>query len=132
MTAPCHVCGGDHTDPRDVQIEALRQQLEARTEELREAKGHARIAFVEGAAWWEYEQSGFTIWQEDRHKAEAEAAIRYPGVEWPMNSHRVRVAEHTAARLEDENASLREQLQAHARVEALASEAARGTRGGLS
>lgn len=34
-------------------------------------------AFVEGAAWWEYEQSGATMWSEDRDKAETEANRRF-------------------------------------------------------
>jgi len=34
------------------------------------------IAFVQGAAWWEYHQTKATIWQSDRRLAEEEAARR--------------------------------------------------------
>jgi len=36
------------------------------------------IAFVQGAAWWEYHRAGATMWQSDRKLAEEEAARRYP------------------------------------------------------
>ena len=39
-----------------------------------------RRAFVSGAAWWEYQRSGATIWTSDRRKAEVEAEKRYPKV----------------------------------------------------
>lgn len=38
-----------------------------------------RRAFVAGAAWWEFNRTGFTIWPEDRNLAEKEAERRYPG-----------------------------------------------------
>lgn len=41
-------------------------------------RGDLRRAFVEGAAWWEWERMGATIWRSDRDKAEAEAERRYP------------------------------------------------------
>lgn len=34
------------------------------------------IAFVQGAAWWEYHQTRATMWQSDRRLAEEEAARR--------------------------------------------------------
>ena len=37
-----------------------------------------RRAFVDGAAWWEYEKTYATMWQSDRRKAETEAEQRYP------------------------------------------------------
>lgn len=40
----------------------------------------ARHTFVDGAAWWEYQETGFTIWGSDRRKAE-QAAGRYGA--WP-------------------------------------------------
>ena len=33
-------------------------------------------AFVQGARWWEYEQSKATMWASDERKAEAEAQCR--------------------------------------------------------
>jgi hypothetical protein len=41
------------------------------------AKDDLRRAFVEGAAWWEYHKTGFTMWTADRRVAEAEAERRY-------------------------------------------------------
>ena len=37
-----------------------------------------RRAFVMGAKWWEYHQTGATMWPSDRNLAEAEADRRYP------------------------------------------------------
>ena len=34
-------------------------------------------AFVEGAKWWEYEKTRFTMWQSDQQKAEREAWERW-------------------------------------------------------
>lgn len=34
-------------------------------------------AFVDGAAWWEFESTGGTIWGADRNRAEAEAVKRF-------------------------------------------------------
>lgn len=34
-------------------------------------------AFVAGAKWWEYYNSGFTMWDDDIRQAEAEAEKRY-------------------------------------------------------
>ena len=34
------------------------------------------IAFVQGAAWWEYHQTKATMWQSDRRMAEEEAMRR--------------------------------------------------------
>ena len=34
-------------------------------------------AFCEGAQWWEFESTGFTMWSADRDKVEAEAIRRY-------------------------------------------------------
>ena len=34
------------------------------------------IAFVQGAAWWEYHQTKATMWQSDRRLAEEEATRR--------------------------------------------------------
>ncbi len=48
-----------------------------------EARAEAKAAFVAGAAWWEFASTGSTIWQSDRHRAEAEAERRWPGVPWP-------------------------------------------------
>lgn len=33
-------------------------------------------AFIEGAKWWEYHKTGFTMWQSDQHDAEREAQRR--------------------------------------------------------
>jgi hypothetical protein len=38
-----------------------------------------RRAFVAGAAWHEYQSTGFTMWRSDRDVAESEAERRYPG-----------------------------------------------------
>lgn len=38
-----------------------------------------RRAFVNGAKWWEFHETGATMWQSDRNLAEAEAEKRYPG-----------------------------------------------------
>ena len=46
--------------------------------QLKEAKEVSYYAFVAGAAWAEFELHGATIWQEDRNKAEAAAAKKYP------------------------------------------------------
>ena len=35
-----------------------------------------KIAFVQGAKWWEYLQTGFTMWPSDRRTAEKEADRR--------------------------------------------------------
>ena len=43
------------------------------------AEDDLRRAFVAGAAWWEYEKEGATMWNTDRNKAEVEADRRYPG-----------------------------------------------------
>jgi len=37
-----------------------------------------RRAFVNGAKWWEYHATGFTMWQSDRDLTEDEAERRYP------------------------------------------------------
>ena len=34
-------------------------------------------AFVDGAKWWEYEKTRFTMWQSDQQKAEREAWERW-------------------------------------------------------
>lgn len=39
-----------------------------------------RRAFVDGARWWEYRQTGATMFQSDRNIAEAEAEKRYQDV----------------------------------------------------
>ena len=36
-----------------------------------------RRAFVDGAAWWEWQSQGATMWQSDRRDAEQEASNRY-------------------------------------------------------
>jgi hypothetical protein len=36
-----------------------------------------RRAFVAGAKWWEFHQTGATMWQSDRNLAEEEATRRY-------------------------------------------------------
>lgn len=38
-----------------------------------------RRAFVAGARWWEFEDSGGTMWPSDRNKADDEAEKRYSG-----------------------------------------------------
>ena len=38
-----------------------------------------RRAFVDGAAWWEFRKTEFTMWNTDRREAEAEAEARFPG-----------------------------------------------------
>lgn len=43
------------------------------------SKDDPRYIFVLGAAWWEFEKTGGTIWPYDRHKAEKEAERRFPG-----------------------------------------------------
>lgn len=48
-------------------------------DELSQAKGAALRAFVEGAKWWEYEKTGFTMFPSEQDKAVKEAARRkYP------------------------------------------------------
>lgn len=37
-----------------------------------------RRAFVDGAAWWEFRSTEFTMWNSDRAEAEAEAEARFP------------------------------------------------------
>ena len=37
------------------------------------------IAFVQGAQWWEYRTTAWTMWQSDATLAEAEAARRIQG-----------------------------------------------------
>ncbi len=39
---------------------------------------YAGRAFVAGAKWQEYEDTGATMWQSDQSRAEAEALRRYP------------------------------------------------------
>ena len=36
-----------------------------------------RRAFVAGAKWWEFNSTGFTMWQSDQRLAEEEATKRY-------------------------------------------------------
>ena len=43
------------------------------------SKDDIRRAFVAGAAWWEFEETGGTMWESDRKLAEDEAEWRYPG-----------------------------------------------------
>lgn len=38
-----------------------------------------RRAFVDGAAWWEFQCTGGTLWTSDRRFAEKEAERRYTG-----------------------------------------------------
>jgi len=38
-----------------------------------------RRAFVSGAKWWEYRQSGATMFASDQRRAEDEAERRFPG-----------------------------------------------------
>lgn len=38
-----------------------------------------RRIFVDGAAWYEWHNTDFTMWNSDRRLAEAEAERRYPG-----------------------------------------------------
>ena len=47
-------------------------------------KDDLRRAFVTGAAWWEYESRGATMWASDRDKAEAEAERRFPVDDSPV------------------------------------------------
>jgi len=42
-------------------------------------KDDLRRAFVEGATWWEWYETKFTMWNSDRRLAEAEAEKKYPG-----------------------------------------------------
>jgi len=42
-----------------------------------------RRAFVAGAKWWEWENTGATMWPTDRDLAEAEAERRYPNGKLP-------------------------------------------------
>lgn len=35
------------------------------------------MSFVQGARWWEYRQTGATMWQSDQIEAEAEAEKRW-------------------------------------------------------
>jgi len=37
-----------------------------------------RRAFVDGAKWWEYYTTAFTMWPSDRQLAEEEAERQYP------------------------------------------------------
>lgn len=74
---------------------------------LAEAKGYARLAFVEGAAWWEFTKTNATMWTADRDLAEAEAARRYPGADWPTHRDRVIEAEYKARQAEPALAQMR-------------------------
>jgi len=38
-----------------------------------------RRAFVDGAKWWNYVSTGFTMFSAERNEAENEAERRYPG-----------------------------------------------------
>ena len=38
-----------------------------------------RRAFVMGAKWWEWRQTGATMWPSDRNEAEAKAEEVFPG-----------------------------------------------------
>lgn len=71
-------------------------EIDRLTQEGDEAKGYAKLAFVEGAKWWEFEKTNATMWASDRDLAEAEAARRYPGANWPTHLDRVIKAEHDA------------------------------------
>ncbi len=42
-------------------------------------KNDLRRAFVEGATWWEWHVTNFTMWNSDRRLAEEEAEKQYPG-----------------------------------------------------
>ena len=37
-----------------------------------------RRIFVDGAKWWEFHSTGFTMWRRDIDLAEAEAERRFP------------------------------------------------------
>jgi hypothetical protein len=62
--------------------EAEVERLAARVTGLEAAQA---VAFVHGAAWWEFTSTGGTMWQSDRNRAEQEAERRYPAVvgRWP-------------------------------------------------
>jgi len=47
-------------------------------EEGQWANDDLRRAFVNGARWWEYAKTGFTMWRYDQDEAEEEAERRYP------------------------------------------------------
>lgn len=48
------------------------------------AKSVAFYAFVDGAAWWQFTANGATMFQSERHEAEAEAEKRYPYTPHPL------------------------------------------------
>lgn len=85
----------------------LRESVAALTRERDEAKAHARLAFVEGCAWWEFHRDGATIWPSDRDIAEAEVERRYPGTGWPTHGECVREAERELDELRAELAPVR-------------------------
>jgi hypothetical protein len=58
-----------------------------------------REAFVAGAAWHEFYETGATLWTPDRENAEFEAERRYPTNEW-IESPRLTAAEGRVAELE--------------------------------
>jgi hypothetical protein len=51
----------------------VRDRLAKTEADLKRAREALVIAFVQGARWWEYEKTHFTMWQADQNKALAEA-----------------------------------------------------------
>jgi hypothetical protein len=45
---------------------------------LRLSEIELRRAFVDGAAWWNFNSTGFTMFGSERREAEAEAEARFP------------------------------------------------------
>lgn len=82
-------------------IEALRsaRSIDLATPQAAPTTDGVREAFVAGAAWHEFYETGATIWTSDRRNAEAEAERRFPTNEW-IESPRLTAAEGRARELE--------------------------------
>lgn len=86
---------------RDVELRGDQQRrIDALEAELTEAKETVLRAFVKGAAWWEFQKEGATMWQSDQHRAYEVAkdrAARNPDFMSPVD--RIFRDEDKAARL---------------------------------
>jgi len=89
----------------DLVREVTRQRDEAK-ERVKELEAEVLLAFVAGAAWWQAEGHGATMFSDERRRAEAEAERRWPGVGWPTHPQRVREAEQRLANLVEAGKSL--------------------------
>jgi hypothetical protein len=73
------------------QVARLTAELAARTEERDCLARQMGMAFVQGAAWWEYEKTGFTMWPADKNKA-MDAFMAKPCTQVPADYIRARDA----------------------------------------